>query len=261
MSTPVVTPPVDGGLPPAPPKPQAPDPALARLEQQLNQQGKLMADLMRKVGGSEPPPAGGEPPKNKADLDKEFFKSPVESTAKIAQSVGEALMQRQMQEMGGQFETLKQIARDKAREDDPELFDKYALEIENKMTGLQPNLLTNIHVWKSAFNVVKGEHLSEVLNERREKENRAPAVHISHEGGPAPSRVSPPAPASAKLSEDEQRVARQLGISNEQYQAGKDHIAGQNDRGKSSWDGHITFDSREKRKIEREQRRNRKPAA
>lgn len=260
---------VNDQLPPAPPPSAKPasDDALKRMETELQQNRLQMTELMKRISTSNtasPPLNAPTDAKSKKDLEKEFYANPLEHTAQIAKTVSEAIQQRAMQEMGGSFETLKEVARQAARSENPELFDRYALEIESKVAGTLPTQQTNIHVWKAAFNVIKGEHLNEVLASEREKAgkgNQAPALHLSSDGGPAPAgRPAAPAPAAAKLSDDEKSVARNLGLSDEQYAAGKVAYANQNVHGKSSWDGHITFDSREQRRAQREQRRN-KPAA
>lgn len=260
MAAAPVTPKPEEQLPPAA-APAKPDPAVQRLEAELAQQRKTTQQIMERLGAQTPPPHTAPPPADKKELEKEFYKDPLARTADIARTVSEAVMQRSIQEMGPQFETLKQLARDKARANDPELFDKYVMEIEAQVASCAPNLQTNIHVWTSAFNVIKGQHMSEILDAERQKKPSGPAIRVSTDGGPSAPSKGAPAPSAAKLTEDEKMVARNLGLSEEQYQAGKDHLAKQSERGPSSWDPYITFDSRQKRKEQREQQRQRKPAA
>lgn len=236
-------------LPPAGgPPPLSEADQLKKLRQDLEAQKTTTGQLVERMQSQllNPPPSNQPPPASKSDLEKQFFKSPLEMTAQIAQNISGAITQKAMQEMGSSFETLRAVARDKIREKDPAVFDKYIMEIEAKVGAMPQNYHTNIHVWDAAFNTVKGEHMRELVDAAREQTPRSPAVHISQDGGPVTSQRSQPAPKAEKLSEDESRMARNLGLSDDQYKAGKAHIAGQSEKGPSSWDKHITFSSKQK---------------
>lgn len=261
MATPIVNSPPDGGLPPAPAR-SVTDPEVTRLRQELDQQRQTTKNIMDRLAAASPPVATpvvpGQP--NKKDLEKQFFSAPLESTAQIARDVAEAVAKRGMDEMSGQFETLKAVARDKVRAGDAEIFDKYVMEIEAKVYSLPQNFHTNIQVWQNAFNLVKGEHLSEIRSSVAPPAPNAPSVHVSTDGGPAAPSRNALAPSKEKLTDEEHQWAHNFGLSDDEYRAGKEHIANQNARGPSSWDAYITTDSRQKRKEERKNA-NRRAAA
>lgn len=234
---------------------------IKRLRQDLDAQKTVTSQMVERMQTQIlNPPTQSQPQASKSDLEKQFFKSPLEMTAQIAQNISGAITQKAMQEMGSSFETLRQVARDKVREKDPATFDKYVMEIEARVGAMSPNYHTNIHVWDAAFNTVKGEHLREILDADRQATPRSAAVHISQDGGPVTSQRSQPAPKAEKLSEDESRMAKNLGLSEEQYKAGKAHYQGQSEKGPSSWDKQITFSSKEKARLARASRAS-KPAA
>lgn len=238
-------------LPPVAAK--TPDPETERLKGQLAQSNQQLRDMQQALLRTQQPqqqPNGRVAPPDA----KEFFKQPWENTAEVAHNVATAVTRQAMSELGGAFGTLVEVARNNVRAEDPEIFDKYELEIKAKVAATPQQFHSQSGTWRIAFNAVKGEHMRELISAAR-PDPVAPAVHVSREGGPAsPSPRSPNPPKEEKLSDDERKWARNLGLSEAQYRSGKDHYNNQSDKGPSSWDSQITFSSRDKRRAAREQR-------
>jgi hypothetical protein len=252
-------------LPPATPQRQAEDPELVRLRGEVAKQKQDFEALKQRVSAPPAPAAQPSGQLSPAEMAREFYKDPIGSAAAIAQRV----VNDQLQQQGHQgYDTLVQVAKDKARSRDPKLFDKYYLEVEAAVSSTPKQFHQNVTVWENAFNMVRGNHIDEILSERAAAQppaNQAPAVHIREGGGPASPSVRPGQAAEEEtLSVDEKRVARKLDLSDEQYLAGKKHLEGQNDPvrdpvGKSSWDAQITFSSKDRRaRLRREAQQQRK---
>jgi hypothetical protein len=254
MATPAPPAPLTEQLPPASPK-QGEDPALQRLQSEMN---KLREQTNRTLQQfQQPAPSNPQPPPDKKSLEKEFYTDPIRHSADIAATVAQGITNRAMQEMGGTFETLREVAKSQVRSEDPELYDKYSMEVETQVASMAPQYHTNINVWKSAFNVVKGNHLRDILAEQQQNGNKSPAIHLSQDSGPSQVQNRPPAASQKpKLTDEEKQWARNLKVSEEAYQQGKEDLENQNVRGKSSWDQYVTFDSQDVRRRKREQRNN-----
>ncbi len=240
------------------PPPPVQDPAIARMAQKIQAQDQELERLKRTVMAPPQAPGGGM---SKADLEKEFFKSPLEFTANIAQRAVQEYAQRQGPGVG--FDTQVEMAARIARGDDPEeqaIFDKWRTEIEATVMQVDVPQRANATVWVNAFKMVKGNHARELMDSVRGKgeENRAPGVIIRPGNGPAAPTKAAPAPAgNAALSDEEKREARKFRISDERYATAKKENLEQSDfmrnpLGPSSWDQHVTFSTRGNRRIARE---------
>lgn len=244
---------------PPPPQPPTSDPALQRMQadlQRMSEQQQAMLSRMQPAAQ----PSNAQP--TQADLDKQFFKAPTQTVLNVT----DALVQNRMQQMNqATFDTLRDVARKAAREGHEELFDLYATEIDLAVNEVPQFYHTNINTWKMARDKVFGGHILDIRNKAIEESKKAPAVHIGP-GGPSsgtprspqagrdPNKFNPD-PVMTELGPRYERdVARGLGLSEEEYCAGRAHIAGQAFKGPSSWDPHITFDSAQRRKELRKQR-------
>lgn len=266
-------------LPPVTPaaQPSQADPELARLRGEVARQREQMTDLQRKILASGQTSAQPNQPPDMASLNKQFYQNPVQNTADIARHVANELFQ---QNSAGAMDTLVQAAKTQARGSDPtkqKIFDKYAAEIETAAMSADPRFRANVNVWTNAFKFVMGEHLEEInkdfYGQQPEPEPaRSPAIHIREGSGPAaPSARPSPAARPSELSDDEKRTARKLGITEDQYRAGKEHYNNQNGTGDpvgpSSWDKQFpgglaptpifsTKELRRKQRAEAQQRRS-----
>ncbi len=211
---------VDGAPPPA--AAPATDPAIKALEAKIAEQGNQLSAVTRALQSrpaATSAPATQPPAQNKEQLRQEFFKEPMDMAAAIAYRAAQDVMS---QGQGQTIETLKQIARDKVRSQDPDLFDKYSHEIDAMVAqNTAPQFHGNINVWQSAANMVYGAHRREIAAEPAKP--GAPAVHIK-DGPAAPNTRQASPPPKQQLTEDEKRVARGLGLSEEAYLRGKNRI-------------------------------------
>lgn len=225
-----------------PPEPAVKDPALEAMERELATQkeqiGRLTSAVQNQPVNIQQPPQNGQP-LTKEQLEKDFFKNPLDMTAAIAyKAVSDALANSEAQN----FDTLVDVARNAARESDKEFFDKYRIEIEAKVMGMQLQFRKNSQIWRNAITMTKGEHVNDLLKERAG--SPAPAIH----DGPAKVGArSPAAPAQVALTADEKEVARGLKLSEERYRRGKSRTITNGPNSHSldpaAWADVITFDS------------------
>jgi len=250
-------------LPPASARsaPPAEDPEVVRLRSEVARNRQDLDALRSRVTAPPAPAASNGQGMSPAEMAREFYKDPVAHSAAIAERV---VTERLKTEGEPTRQTMIQMAKSQARAKDEKFFDKFYLEIEAAVNSVAPQFHGNITVWENALKLVKGNHIDEIIAEKIAAGQAAPpapqgngqsaALHIREGGGPSePSPRSAAAPGSAELSSDEKHVAKKLGLTEDQYKAGKAHLEGQNDPvrdpvGKSSWDAHITFDSRERRR-------------
>ncbi len=229
-------------------KPQV-DP-LAALQDELKKQGEEVARL-RQHAAQQPvvqqtQQQPNQPP-SKEDIEKLFWKDPLPMVDAIAKRAAWETEQR-IQATGG--DTQRQVARDKAREADPEVFDKYALEIEKMVGQVAPQFQGNLNVWQNALSMVRGQHIDEIIAmkvEKKEKENQVNGTQQPQTGqdGPArPSTRQPPPPKVAALTDEQKEVARGLHLSEDEYRRGIDRYNNQD----KHWPKFVTFSSEERRR-------------
>lgn len=255
-------------LPPA--TPPATDPERERLAGDLARsraENARLTALIRSGQAAPPtvvqqgaPPAAPQP--DLKDLNRRFLQDPMQTATAVAQSVVQQTVPQQISAaVAPHMEALVTVAKDAARREDPETWDRFAAEVELEVTQNTPQQYwTNPNIWKHGFNVVKGKHYNELKNV---PPAAAPAVHISSSGGPgAPStRTAPATPGHAALSADEKEVARGFGLTDDQYASAKAKLENMDPRGRvnkpSPFDGLITFSSKQKRKEQRDEQRRR----
>lgn len=221
------------------------------LKKQVAGQGQAVGQLQQALREARAQPvqparpAGAGP--TKEELEKSFWANPLDMTAAIAQraaqeAAGQAFQAGQAA-MAPSIDTLIQAARDKARERDSEIFDRFGAEIDAKVAMVQPQFRTNVNVWINAYNNTVGENIEEVLKMRSARTAGGESISIKG-GGPAPPSPKPaPVPKSPALSDDEKRIAKKLGLTDDEYRRGKDRYENQ----ETSWDQVITFDSSRRR--------------
>lgn len=249
MPEPVVQDPPAAGLPPV-------DLKLVQAQAEVAEARRIADQLTRQLGQQrQQAPLSNQPSID--DLNKQFYKEPVQSTVAIVnQGIADAL--RQHGQAG--FDTLIEVAKDKVRTKNPELFEKYKSEIEMTVSStVDKQFHTNINVWDNAANIVYGSHMSEIRDMARQNDptKQTPAIRVS-EGGPSTAgshQGALPKGEASKLSTEELKMARDLDITPEAYQEGKTAYENQSTRGKSSWDGLVTFSSKDARRVERAKRR------
>lgn len=246
----------DGGIPGLPPPPEGDDP-VTKLTRVVEQQQQDLQALRRQMPPAPPSVAPQVPqtPDKKA-IEKQFWENPLDMVAAISQHAVQSAIAQHGQV--GQ-DTLVETAKQQVRNLDPEVWDKFYIEIEAKVSeAVQPQYRGSVNVWRNAFNLVKGEHVTEIVKMKSAK----PAAPSASGDGPAPpSPKAAPAPKEDPLTPEQKDIARRFGLTDEDYRRGQANYG--NQPGKtlpSSWDQVITFDSEAKKREERNARRK-APAA
>lgn len=174
---------------------------------------------------SPPPAANGQ--MSKADLEKMYWKDPI---GYLQMAMGYTLQQAQ----NANADVLADVAKDRVRASDPEVWDALESIIMAKMTDVAPQYRANATVWQNAFNMAKGENMQKVLELKGNKKV------VPTQDGPMPvTSKAPAAPAAAKLSDDEALFAKKMKLSADQYNKGKEFYNNQ----EAMWNSVITFDS------------------
>lgn len=242
---------------PDPETPKTPEAdAQEKLQAELKLKEQEVAQYQEALRASQELPAPAPSPNQswtKEQVEAEYYKDPISVTGAVAaHRVQQEMKAFQAQQAPG-LETTIELARGMARGTTPEeqaLFDKYRPEIEEqiKQSRVPPHFLANVHVWRNAFNVVKGQKMSEIL--------RAHTPTPGRDDGPSPPTRSSPMPTPGPLSEEERKMAAGLGISEEEYQEGKKDVSigptGESIIDSEAWGQVMTFDSRKKRRQERQ---------
>jgi hypothetical protein len=222
---------------------------LAALQDELKKQGEEVARL-RQHAAQQPvvqmQPAqqpAGQPP-SKEDIEKIFWKDPLPMVDAIARR---AAWETEQRVHASGADTQRQVARDKAREADPEVFDKYALEVERMVAQVAPQFQGNLNVWQNALNMVRGQHVDEIFAMKLEKKGdqvNEPSRSQGNDGPAKPSPRQPTPPKATPLTDDQKEVARGLHLSEEEYRRGVDRYANQD----KHWPKHVTFSSEQRRR-------------
>jgi hypothetical protein len=204
------------------PTPRQPDPALARLEAQIRSTQEHLDSLRSAVVNRQPTPSTPPPVANptKEELERQFWKDPLGSVAAIAGHVAGQVAQATRQQDSGSRETLIEVARQQARAVNPELFDQYFPEILALVQTMPVEARTNVNVWHNSRDVVFGRHIGDISVKK-------PTPVSSTDGLTPPSPRPPAAPPKPKLNEQEAIMAKKLGLSEDQYLAGKEAYADQ----------------------------------
>lgn len=155
----------------------------------------------------------------KEDMEKQFWADPLNSTMSIAKYASQQAYEAARREMGLSLESLSELAKEKVRSSDPEVFDKFVGEIEAMVATVPEQFRQNANVWRNAFNNVKGAHMDEIM--RMKAGPRPPGGG----DGPAPAghRQAPAAKKTA-LTEDQAAFANKLGLTQDEYRRGLELI-------------------------------------
>jgi hypothetical protein len=244
----------------APPQDDELEQLRAQLAQAEQKNTQLQSQVRQQPVVQPPPPqpTQAQPGQQmtEADMNRQFYQSPVRNVAEIArhearQAAAEVYSTIQAQ----QGDLLVQQARETARKADPDVFDALeplVLAKVEQMTSQMPQYKVNPTVWTNAFNMTKGENVDKVLEVKGRKTGQQggdPSTTGRNDGPRAPSTRTPPAPKKVELSDDEKVFAKKMRLSEDQYRQGKEFHANQD----KMWEGVVTFDSAlEPRRIGRE---------
>lgn len=220
-------------------KGMADDQQLAALQQQVSK----LENVIQQVGGA---PAAVDP---KQAINQAFWTAPADAAYTLARR---AAQEEIGQRNAAQFETLREVARDQARQKDAELFDRFADKIDAHMASLPPDFQINRQYWQAAMERMIGAHFKEIQREQAEAARAgkpaAPALHGLSDGPAAVGARPSPAstPSTSELSPDAHRVMRMLRLNEEQMKRGIEAFANQGDAmdptKPSSWDRVMSFD-------------------
>lgn len=235
--------PSDGGLPDiSAPPPQ--DDELAQLRARVaeyeakNRQYEQRFEALRNQPVPQQPRQVVQPP-TKADAERTFWQQPLETVAGAVQYA----QQNTLQQVAP---ALAEVARDKARQSDPELWDALEPQINariNEFAAQNPQAIIYPQLWQNVFNTIKGENVEKVLQVKGKKTEQASA---RQDGPITPGSKPSPAPRTPQLTDEERKWARKFKRTDEQYLQGKDFIENPD----KWWGQMFTFDSDEP-KIER----------
>ena len=214
----------------------------AQQLQQLQQQQQQMWAQSHQAGAAPATPDANQ----RQQVSDAFFERPFEAT----QAVAAREANRAAQAMGQALQAKNhprdvEIARDKVRDSDKEVFERYREEVEAEMgSSYAPDAHTDPRVWKVALTTVKDRHFDEIVQEKMK-------TKIKARGGPeSPSVAEAPARgagADAPLEGDEKTVARDIfRMSDKEYRSGQEHldaqkrgVPGSGDPLKSPWGRHV----------------------
>lgn len=223
---------------PSPPEKPKEEPWKRLYEEQRNRMEEMQRSIMAMQ--EQPRPEQSQPKLSQEELRDMFWNDPVKYADALAQRRAYEIAQHSMQP---HMETLVDYAKKQAREANPELFDKYATDIEKKVKDhTEPQWHTNVHVWRNAASVVFGEKMKEIMDEKQQRSPDGPSLKSAGTKSPGEGK-------SVKLSQEEREVAKRMGLTEKQYARGKEAYDDQS----KAWDNIITFSTRDKSRRQREQ--------
>lgn len=226
--------PNDGGLPdivaPQTPKPDPRDLEMQQLKETVNRLVTAVQDRPQPVQQQPTRPAF-----DRTEAVKKFYEDPLGTLSGAMEFASQRAVQQTMQTMAP---TMVDMARSRARESDPDLFDIFEPQIVARMNEMPPELRTNTTVWVNVFNTLKGENLDKVMQHKGQKQSQK----TSNDGPITPSSKSQPVNTNkTKLTDEELVWAKKYKLSPEQYAQGKADYANQ----EAAWNRVMTFDSYE----------------
>ena len=190
-----------------------------------------------------------QPPDPQAAMNQAFWTQPANSAYALATRAAQEQIGAHMAQS---FEGLRELARDKARSTNPELFDRFADKIDALVQTFPKEVQIQKQYWISATERVLGAHIQELRREDaeagREGKAKAPAFHGSSDG---PARAGVPAAGASgsgggELSDDAKFIARRMRLSEDQMKRGIVSFGDQGDpfdpSKPSSWDRVMSFD-------------------
>lgn len=96
-------------------------------------------------------------------------------------------------------------------------WDKYGEEVDKFMHDMPADARANPKAYESAYNLVLSQHIDDIVEERVKSRVSGENPHTEHASPPGPRT-----PKARPLTEEEKRVARGFGMSEERYQKLRD---------------------------------------
>ena len=226
------------------------DSGLAALQKQLKEQGEEVGRLKQAVKQAPQPKQEQQlqtQPPSKDDIEKMFWKDPLPMMDAIAKR---AALETEQRVMSSTIDTQVELARDKVKAANEELFADYEVEIEQMVAQVQPQFRGNINVWQNAVKMIKGAHMDEIMAKKQAKE--APANKTVSDGPASPSTRTAPAPKDKPLSDEQREVAKGLHLTDDEYRRGQKRYENQS----AEWAKVVTFSSEDKRRADNNKRKS-----
>jgi len=185
------------------------------MQDQLAKTNDELSRLKGSLHQNQPRPQPVNQQVSKEDMEKQFWADPLNTSMTIAKYASQQAYEAARREMGLSLEALSELAKEKVRGSDPEIFDKFQGEIEAMVATVPEQFKQNANVWRNAFNTVKGNHMDEII--RMKAAPRAPGsgdglVSVGHRQAPAPKQKA--------LNDDQAAFATKLGLTQDEYRRG-----------------------------------------
>lgn len=206
-----------------------------------------LTQTVQQLTGAQPPQQAPVDPRTA--MNQAFWQNPADAAYALAHRAASEQVGAQMAQS---FEGLRELARDKARATNPELFDRFADKIDQLVQAMPREVQIQKQYWISATERVIGAHYNDLRREEqeaaREGKPKAPALHGMSDG---PARAGVPAASAVgggadDLSDEAKIVARRMRLSTEQMKRGIEIYQNQGDpydpSKPSAWDKVMSFD-------------------
>lgn len=216
----------------SPPPPKDHSNEIAELKRKHEQLTQMIQNF--KPAQPAAPASPVAPPVSPEQMEQNFWKNPVGSSAAIATWVAQQNL-KQLQE--GQIpiiDSMVSMVRKEMVREHKELFDAYGSEIESIVNNVELQYRTNPNIWQHAIDTVRGKHFEELAGKRQVKNNSSAAPGLP---GTATGQQRAP-----QLSPEESLIADIYKLSPAEYLEGKKMITDPVAQA-AAWDNVLTRDS------------------
>lgn len=182
---------------------------------------------------------------SQADVNKQIWANPAQAIDYMAtQRAAQAAQQMMSVDHDTMVEQAKRLARDAS----PEVWEKYAAEIEMRVAQNPPIYHRNVNLWKEMATRVAGEHWRELARDEREAANadkpKAPAIRTGGPAAPSP-RSAPAIHREEELDPLAKEIAKKMRLDEGKMRQAIKNYANQGSESDptvpSSWDEVFTF--------------------
>lgn len=211
---------------------------IAREQEAMNQRFQMLQNSVQQTQQVQQP--------NQVDVNKQIWANPAQAIDYMAT---QRATQAAQQMMSVDHDTMVENAKKLAREASPEVWEKYAAEIESRVAQNPPLYHRNVNLWKEMATRVAGEHWRELARDERDAANadkpKAPAIRTGGPAAPSP-RPAPAINREEELAPEAKEISKKLrlGGDDRMRQAIKNY-ANQGSESDptvpSSWDPVFTF--------------------
>jgi hypothetical protein len=185
----------------------------------------LMSTLQNAAENGAGPLAGGEGGEQ-VDIKERFAEDPLRVMEEHYQARTAPLVEASQKTLADQNREIARLNLSSQRlwEGGPTVWDKYGKEIDEFMGQFKPEIRAQSSAYEAAVRWVRTKHIDDELKERlqHEKEKEKVAFMEGASGGASGSK-----PKKPTLSDDEKRIAKKLGVSEEDYMRYRDSDTGE----------------------------------